>query len=286
VQYADYAVWQRGWLQGQTLERHLSYWKRQLGSTPPPLQLPADGARTAAGSTRGATERFALGAETSAALKALGLREGATLFMTLLAAFKALLSRYTGQDDIVVGTNIANRNRASVEGLIGFFVNNLVLRTDLSGDPTFRELLGRVRDTTLGAYAHQDVPFEVVVEALRPERGVSGTPFFQVMFVLQNVPTPTLSLEGLTLSAVEVESETSNFDLSLFMGETAGGLVGHLVYNTDLFARPTVARLAGRFRRLLDAVAAQPDCRLSLFPLDEAVGGGPAHDFGTPLEEM
>jgi hypothetical protein len=287
IQYADYAQWQQDWLRGAVLDGHLAYWTKQLNGVPPSLDLPTDGARTAGGTSRGAMADFALDAELTASLKALSLREGVTLFMTLLTAFKTLLYRYTRQDDIVVGTNIANRNRGAVEGLIGFFVNNLVLRTDLSGDPTFREALARVRDTALGAYAHEDLPFEMLVETLQPERLGNHAPLFQVMFVLQNAPMPKLRLEGLALSMVEVERETSTFDLSLMMGEAADRIFGHFVYNTDLFAHATINRIAQSFQHLLKAVVAQPDECLSAFPLAaHEESRRTASDFSTRLEEI
>jgi acyl carrier protein len=188
IQYADFTLWQRAWLRGEVLEAQLSYWRRQLAAAPITLELPTDRPRPALQTFRGRTQALLLPEALSGALKALSQQEGVTLFMTLLAAFKVLLFRYTGQDDIVVGTPIANRNRGEIEGLIGFFVNTLVLRTDLRGNPSFRELLHRVRKVTLGAYAHQDLPFEVLVEKLQPERDLSRNPLFQIMFVLQNAP--------------------------------------------------------------------------------------------------
>ncbi len=203
IQYADYAVWQRAWLQGERLEEQLSYWKEQLAGAPAVLELPTDKPRPAVQSFRGARQFSALSKNLSQALNELSRRDGATLFMMLLAAFQALLMRYSGQEDISVGTDVANRNRAETEGLIGFFLNHLVLRTDLSGNPTFRELLGRVREVALEAYAHQDVSFHKLVEALKPERSQSHTPLFQILFVLQNAPTVPLRLTGLTLSQLD-----------------------------------------------------------------------------------
>ncbi|HKG78816.1 MAG TPA: condensation domain-containing protein, partial [Pyrinomonadaceae bacterium] len=240
VQYADYAVWQREYLSGEVLNAQVEYWRERLTGAAPVLELPADRVRPAVQSYRGAAARFELSREVSEGLKELSQREGVTLFMTLLAAFKVLLYRYTGQADIVVGSPIAGRTRAEVEHLIGFFVNTLVLRTDLSGGPSFRELLGRVRETALGAYAHQDVPFEKLVEELQPERDLSRSPLFQVMFALQNAPQESLRLEGLTLSRVRVETEIAKFDLLLNMEDTEQGIKGALEYNTDLFERETV----------------------------------------------
>ena len=200
MQYADFAVWQRGWLQGEELERQLAYWREQLGGELPRLELPTDRERPAVPSYRGAQLGFRLSPEVSAGLKELSRREGVTLFMTLLAAFQTLLHRYSGQEDIVVGSPVAGRNYRETEGLIGFFVNTLALRTDLSGEPTFVELLQRVKEVCLGAYAHQDVPFEKLVEELQPERDLSRSPLFQVMFGLQNVPQTAARLGELELA--------------------------------------------------------------------------------------
>ncbi|HHH40712.1 MAG TPA: non-ribosomal peptide synthetase, partial [Chloroflexi bacterium] len=259
IQYADFALWQRQWLQGETLQAQLAYWKRQLADAPPVLDLPTDRPRPPVQSFRGATFRFRFPAPLAQALQALSRREGVTLFMTLLAAFQTLLYRYTGQERINVGTPIANRNRAEVEGLIGFFVNTLVISTDLSGNPTFRELLQRVREVALGAYAHQDLPFEMLVDALQPERDLSRSPLFQVMFVLQNAPTATLELPGLTMRLLETDSGTAKFDLTLFVEETEEELRGSLEYNTDLFDGATIGRMLGHYRTLLEAIVADPD---------------------------
>jgi amino acid adenylation domain-containing protein len=267
IQYADYAVWQRGWLQGEVLEQQLTYWRERLTGAAPMLELPADRVRPAVQSYRGAVARFEVSREVSEGLKALSQREGVTLFMTLLAAFKVLLYRYTGQADMVVGSPIAGRTRAEVENLIGFFVNTLVLRTDLSGGPSFRELLGRVRETALGAYAHQDVPFERLVEELQPERDLSRSPLFQVMFALQNAPQKSLQLEGLTLSYLKTESRVAKFDLLLFMADSADGIKGALEYNTDLFEPATIERLLSHFRILLEAIVAQPERAVTELPL-------------------
>ena len=219
LQYADYAAWQRKWLQGEVLEEQLSYWQRQLGGELPVLELPTDRARPAVQSYRGAHESITLSEELTQQLKALSQREGCTLFMTLLAAFQVLLHRYTRQDDIVVGTVVAGRTRVEVEPLIGLFINSLVLRTDLSGDPSFRELLRRVREVTLGAYAHQAVPFEKLVEELQPERAAGRAPLFQVAFGLQNAPDENLTLPNLTLSSLDFENEMVRFDLTIWFSE-------------------------------------------------------------------
>ena len=267
VQYADYAHWQQQWLQGETLENQLAYWRKQLAGLPPLLELPTDRPRPPVGSWRGATESITLTRDLSQQLRTLGQREGATLFMTLLAAFQTLLYRYSDQEDICVGTPIANRTRAETEALIGFFVNTLVLRTDLSGEPSFRQLLKRVREVALGAYAHQDLPFEMQVEALQPERDLSHTPLFQVMFGLQNTPVEPLELPGLTLSPMEFETGVAMFDLTLMMAESPEGLVASFEYNSDLFDRATIIRLAQHFQILLEAILADPDRPISQLPL-------------------
>ena len=267
VQYADFAIWQRHWLCGEVLETQLAYWKQQLEGAPPLLELPADRPRPPIGTSEGATQSLLLSFELTAALKNLSQREDVTLFMTLLAAFKALLYRYTGRTDLLVGSPIANRNRAEIEGLIGVFVNTLVLRTDVSGDPTFRELLQRLREVTLGAYAHQDLPFEKLVEELQPERSLSYNPVFQVMFQLRNNPMPPLDLPGLTLSLLEVETNTTQFDLSLDLEEVGERLQASVQYSTDLFDRATITRMLGHLQTLLEGIAANPEQRLSSLPL-------------------
>ncbi|WP_437667767.1 amino acid adenylation domain-containing protein [Sorangium sp. So ce1182] len=267
IQYADYAVWQRAWLSGEVLEAQLAYWKKQLSGAPSALELPTDRPRPAVRTSRGAALPVTLPRELSTALAALSRREGVTLFMTLLAAFQVLLHRYTGQDDIVVGSPIAGRTQPQTEELIGFFVNTLVLRTDLSRQPTVRELLGRVREVTLGAYAHQEVPFEKLVEELSPARDLSRTPLFQVMFVLQNAPMPALVLGDVKLAAVETEQTTAKFELTLALQETEEGLRGALEYNTDLFDAATIERMAGHYRTLLEGLAAEPSRRVSELPL-------------------
>jgi len=267
IQYADFAQWQRTWMQGNVLEQQLAYWKRQLVGAPYMLNLPTDHPRPAKQTFQGASLSVMLPPNLSDGLKALSHGEGATLFMTLLAAFQVLLSRYTNQDDVVVGSPIANRTRVETEGLIGPFFNNLILRTDLSGDPTFRELLERVRETTLGAYAHQDLPFEKLVEELQPERSLSHTPLFQVMFTLLNAPTSALELPGLILCPVEVSTGTSKYDLVLDMIEEKEGLQGRLYYSTDLFDATTVGRMMGHFETLLQGILAYPDQRISTLPL-------------------
>ncbi|QAT84764.1 non-ribosomal peptide synthase [Corallococcus coralloides] len=269
VQYADFAAWQRGWLQGDVLRTQLDYWKERLGGTLPVLQLPTDRPRPAALTQRGATHSFLLPAATQRKLEALCAQEGVTLFMALLAVFQLLLARHTSQEDLVVGTPIAGRNRRETEGLIGFFINTLVLRTDLSRDPSLRELLRRVKEVCLGAYAHQDLPFETLVEALQPERHLSRTPLFQVMFNLQNTsPGPgQQALAGLTLSPLDLHPGTSMFDLSLSLAPHAQGLTGLFEYSTDLFDPATVARLGERYLALVEGLVADPSQRAWALPL-------------------
>ena len=285
IQYADFAVWQRQWLQGEVLKKQLDYWRRQFDDLPSTLELPTDYPRRAVQSFRGGRESISLDEKLSRELKELGQREDATLFMTLLAAFQLLLHQYSGQEDIVVGSNIANRNRGAVEKLIGFFVNNIVLRTSLAGNPTFRELLARTRDVTLGAYAHQDVPFEMLLESIRPHREHLGPPF-QVMFVLQNAPFPTVEVNGLRLSTLDSSTETSNFDLVLFMSETGRQLTGHMYYNTDLFAATTIRRMLERFQNLLHAIAENPDAPIASLSMGTlAETAQLTGSFNAPLEE-
>ena len=262
-QYADFAVWQRNWLQGKVLETQLNYWKKQLQNLPARLELPVDFPRPVLQTSRGAHQTFLLTPDLSAAFQTLSREEGVTLFMSLLAAFQLLLSRYSGQADICVGTPIANRNRRETENLIGFFVNTLVLRTDLTGDPTFRQLLTRVKEMTLEAYAHQDVPFEKIVDAVQPERNLSQTPLFQVMFILQNMPQQTLELKGLKLAQMGLDTGISNFDLTLAMGEQEGQLGGALEYNLDLFHETTIVRMLEHFRSLLQVIVTEPDQPIS-----------------------
>jgi amino acid adenylation domain-containing protein len=277
IQYADFAHWQREWLQGEVLEAQLSYWKEQLKDTPAVLELPTDRPRPAVQSFRGALHYFVLPRPLSEELKALSRREDATLFMTLLAAFKTLLYRYTGQTDLVVGTPIANRTRAELEELIGFFVNTLALYTDLGGNPSFRELLGRVRAMTLEAYTHQDLPFERLVNELQPQRNLSYHPLFQVMFVLQNtlssiqasaeVPRRAAEATGEYMSLPEIGTGTAKFDLTLSMAETGQGLVGAVEYNTDLFDAATIERMTRNFQVLLQGIVVQPEHPLSDLPI-------------------
>ncbi|HST62152.1 MAG TPA: amino acid adenylation domain-containing protein, partial [Longimicrobium sp.] len=267
VQYADYAVWQREQLAGEALDRQLAYWKERLSGAPELLELPTDHPRPPVQSYRGAGVPVALSPELLERLQGLGRSEGATLYMTLLSAFGVLLSRYGGGDDIVLGSPIAGRTRGEVEELIGFFVNTLVLRTDLSGDPSFRETLRRVREATLGAYAHQEVPFEKLVAELQPERSLSHSPLFQVMFSLQNAESGGGALAGLEVSGAGAAMEIAKVDLSLTLWTTPHGLRGALNYSTDLFERGTIGRMLGHLERVLEQVAADADVRLSQLKL-------------------
>ncbi len=272
VQYADFAHWQRGWLQGEVLETQLGYWRRQLAGLPAMLELPIARPRPPVQTFRGANVEFDISPDLARRLSALAKAEDATPFMVLLAAFQTLLHRYTGQGDIPVGTPIANRNRAETEGLIGFFVNTLVLRADFADDPSFRALIRQVRETAMEAYAHQDLPFETLVEALAPERDLSHTPLFQIMFNLQIATDATHDLAGLTLTPSPVDSGTAKFDITLFMEERGGGLHGLVNFNTDLFDADAIVRMMAHFRVLLDDLATDPDrpvSELALVPAEE-----------------
>ena len=267
IQYPDFAVWQRRWLSGEIMDQQLAYWKQQLGDIPPLLELPTDLPRPAVPSIEGSFVTCEVSKELTEALKNLSRREGVSLYMTLVAAFKTLLARYAGQDQIVIGTPIAYRNWIDVEHLIGFFVNTLVLRTDLSGNPPFNELLKRTREVTLGAFAHQDVPFEKLVEELQPERDITRTPFFQVMFSLQNAPMPSLKLSDVTMTLLPDELTTSQFDLALDMTERSDGMECLLEYSTKIFERATVQRMLTHFTNLLESIVAKPEQRIRELPL-------------------
>lgn len=267
IQYLDFTYWQQRQLQGDRLQTLITYWKQQLGRNLPVLDLPTDAPRGSFPTFNGAQAKLVLSPSLSAELKNLCQQEGATLFMVLLAAFKTLLYRYTGQTDILVGSPIASRNRAEIESLIGFFVNVLVLRTSLDGVPSFRELLQRVKATALGAYTHQDLPFEKLVEELQPERHLSHNPLFQMMFVLQNVPLPTPKFSDIDITFEEGFNGTAKFDLTLFMEDREQGLVATLEYNTDLFHADTMQRMLGHLQTLLDAIVANPDRSIAELPL-------------------
>jgi amino acid adenylation domain-containing protein len=287
VQYADFAVWQRSQLQGELLNSQLDYWRRQLAGASQLLELPADKPRPAVQSYRGATYARRLPKSLTSSLKELNRRESTTMFMTLLAAFQTLLYRYTGQEDIVVGSPIANRTLPETETLIGFFANTLVFRTLFSGDPSFKELLGRVREVALGAYAHQDVPFEMLIEELQPERSLSYAPLFQVMFVWNNAPRESIELPGLNIGPLGMDHTSAKFDLTLTTFETEQGITSVFEYNTDLFEEPSIARMAQHFENLLLAVTTTPEQRISTVVLLDAeeqrrlvqAGRGEATDY-------
>jgi amino acid adenylation domain-containing protein len=262
VHYADYAVWQRQWLQGTVLEAQLQYWARQLADLPV-LDLPTDRPRPAVATQRGATVTFPLPAELTARLRAFSQAHGATLFMTLLTGLKFVLAHHSGEYDIAVGTSIAGRTRQEVEPLIGFFVNELVLRTDISGPLSFSQAVARVRQTVLDAYAHQEVPFELVVERLAPERDPGRSPLFQVLFVMQNVPSETLAIPGLTLQPASLDAIASKFDLTFNVRHEGEALTGTLVYDSDLFDADTIRRLADHLTLLLESACASPDAPIA-----------------------
>ncbi|MBW4564790.1 MAG: amino acid adenylation domain-containing protein [Mojavia pulchra JT2-VF2] len=263
IQYADFAVWQHQHLQGGRREALLTYWKQQLANLPV-LQLPTTHPRAEVKTNRGASHSFVIPASVVQEVRSLSQQAGVTLFMTLLASFKILLQRYSNEDNIVVGTDVANRNQAEIEQLIGFFVNLLVLRTDLSGNPTFLELLQRIRTQTLAAYAHQDLPFDELVRELQPERHLSNTvPLFQVLFVLQNTPTSALELPGLTLNLLELEGRNARFDLALFLTETEQGIEGKWQYNADLFAPDTITQFTNHWQTLINSIVTKPQSRIN-----------------------
>ncbi len=268
VQYADFCLAERRWLDGETLAPQLAFWRHQLADLPDVLELPADRPRPESQTFRGARQAVALPGDTVAALKELGQREKATPFMVLLAAFAALLHRYSSRDDVVLGTPVANRDRVETEGLIGLFFNTLVLRCDLAGNPSFRELLARVRETTLGAFAHPDLPFERLVEELQPSRDLAHTPIFQVLFAFQSLPpAEARGAAELRMESLPVETGRSLFDLTLTLDETPGRIAGAFEYNTDLFNAVRVRRMAAHLETLLAGIVRRPDERLSDLPL-------------------
>jgi hypothetical protein len=263
VQYADYASWQRTYLQGKVLEQQLDYWREHLKGAPPLLDLPVDRPRPEVRTFVGAYDPILLAADVASAAKEFSQKEGVTLFMVLLAAYNALLSRYSGQKQIVIGTDIANRTAAETEQMIGFFINLLPLRTDLSGDPTFRELVSRVREVALGAYAHQDIPFDKLVEDLRPERSLSHNPIVQALFVMQNIPPQRRALAGVEMCGVPVPITRSKFDAAVFIGESNAGTCQHWVYSTELFDRGTILRMAAGYETILRDALFHPEKRIS-----------------------
>ena len=261
IQYADYARWQREYLSGEVLSGEVEYWRERLAGAAT-LELPADHPRPAASSYRGGRERVELGREVREGLRRLSQREGATLFMVLMAAFKVVLMRYSREEDLSVGTVIANRTRREVEGLIGFFVNTLVMRTDLSGNPSFRELIGRERDVALGAYGHQEVPFEKLVEEINPERDLSRSPLFQVMMLLQNARREELEVRGVKVSGIGEEAEAAKFDLTLMLVEGREGIGGHLEYSRDLYEAETIRRMARHYERVIEEALKDAEQRI------------------------
>src|SRR6185369_15436874 len=267
VQYGKFAAWQRRQLSAARLEPELAWWRQELAGMPPALDLLPDHPRPAALGTRGAEHRFGIGGEALAGLTRLARQQGATLFMTLLAGFTTLLHRATGQDDLAVATPVAGRTRVETEPLIGLFVNTLVLRARLEGDPTFVTLLGRLRETTLAAFAHQEVTFERLVEELMPERDLSRPPLAQVMLAVQNAPAGALALPGLSLRTVPLATGTSKLELTVDLTETMAGLEGRIEYNTDLFDATTAARLLACFSALLQGATENPELALSALPM-------------------
>jgi len=273
IQYADYTMWQREWLQGEVLKEQLDYWKKQLEGVPPTLELPTDRPRPAVQTFRGMSQTIALSKTLSGQLKRLSQQEGATLFMTLLAAFNVLLYRYTGQEDIVVGVPIANRNRSEIEPLIGFFINTLVLRTELSDNPTFREILGRVREEAMGAYEYQDLPFEKLVEELHPQRDRSRTPLFQVFFNMLNQDRNQLELPGVSIEPISQSETDSKFDLTLYAREQKDeGIHFQLLYNADLFEPITISQILEHYQTLLEGIVVDLEQAISRLPRPQLKG--------------
>lgn len=267
IQYGDFAVWQREWFQGEVLENQLAYWKQQLGGRLPMLQLPFDGPHTSTPTDKGARQRLTLDAELAASMRTLCHQEGITLFMLTVAAFQTMLYRYSRQEDIIVGTPVANRNRVEIEQLIGFFINTLALRTQFSGNPTFRELLARVREVTLGAYAHCDLPFEKLVQMLEPERTLNRSLLFQAGFTFRITSKESLDLQHLSLSYLPIYSGRAQFELNMNAVEDGQKLKISLEYKTDLFTGPTISRMLNTFETLLRSAVARQD--ITLKELDE-----------------
>jgi hypothetical protein len=268
IQYADYAVWQREWMRGEVEREQIEYWREQLNGAEEVLKLPTDRERGDKQSYRGENQTFMVGEEVSRGLKELSRREGATLFMVLLSAFKVLLYRYSGQEDIIVGAHIASRTHKEIEPLIGYFANQIALRTDLSGNPSFRELLNRVKEVSLGAYAHQDVPFERIVETLNIKRDIRHSPLFQVLFSLQNAPIQPLEFAGLTLRPGGSGGVgTSKYDLLLNMWESGNVLMARFGYNTDLFEGSSIGQMVANYLTLLGGLSANLDTPISELPM-------------------
>ncbi len=267
IQYADFAVWQKQYLSGEVLSTQLDYWKQQLSGIPDLLQLPTDFPRPNVKTYQGRTISFNINTDLTNKLQTFSRESGTTLFMTLYAAFTTLLYRYSGQSDIVVGSPIANRNRNEIEGLIGFFANTLVLRTQFENNPSFKDLLKQVSATTLKAYENQDVPFEQVVEALQPQRSLNYSPLFQVMFVLQNTPMNTLELSGMSLQPLSSQAQTAKFDLAVSVEQTSKELMVSWEYSTELFHGSTIGRMAAHYQNLLEAILSNPQLHVNEIPL-------------------
>jgi hypothetical protein len=284
IQFADYACWQREQLQGEALDSQLAYWMHQLRDLPPILDLPTDRPRLPTSSSQGARRFIKLSKELTVALKELSRREGATLFMTLLAAFQVLLHRETGQEDVLIGSPIANRTRPETETLIGLFVNTLVLRGDLSGNPSFQQLVARVCETTLEADAHQSLPFDKLVKALQPARSAGQMPLVQVAFTLRNNPPPVLALPGLVLRPLEIDRGTVQFDLTLNFIESEQALTGSFEYKTDLFEADRIDRLWGNYERILEMVVAEPQRTLS--QIEEAIAKADRQQWDASKKEL
>jgi len=266
IQYSDFAAWQREWLDGEVLDRQLAHWKKQLQQLPPPMKL-SSRPRPERDSYHRAAHQIELPESLSRRLKKLCTQEKVTLFMTMLAAFKVLLYRYSGQEQIVVGAPIANRNRAEIEALIGFFINTLVLKTDLGSDPSFRDVLRRVKDVCLSAYAHQDLPFEKLVDELAPERSLNYAPLFQVMFVLQNAPISAVELPGLTITPVKTDTGAAMFDLILIATDAGECIQGMWLYNTDLFDSSTIRRIAEHYVKVIEEAVENPGVGILDIPI-------------------
>ncbi|NIP27564.1 MAG: non-ribosomal peptide synthetase, partial [Phycisphaerae bacterium] len=272
LQYCDFAYWQRTHQEAAVFEQQLAYWQEALARTSMVLELPTDRPRPTIQTSNGRHYTFQLPAELTNAIKKLSIEEQSTLFMLLLAAFQVLLARYSGQDDFLVGTPIAGRNRADLEDIIGYFLNTLVLRADLSKNPTFRDFLGQVRQTALNAYANQDIPVERLIDELNPVRDMSRSPLFQVVFALQNMPSSNLDLPGLTVRQLEGYNETAKIDLSLYIAEHRGRLHGIFEYNSDLFEEDTIRRMAEHYEQVLRSAVSNPDRpvrALSILPISE-----------------
>jgi non-ribosomal peptide synthetase component F len=282
VQYADFAVWQRQWLQGEVLEKQLDYWKNRLAGAPPLLQLQTSRPRPAVQSFRGASQSFVLPEDLTADLRRLSRREGTTLFMTLQSAFALLLQRYSGSDDIVLGAPIAGRTQSETEQLIGLFVNLLALRIDLHNDPSFIELLHRVRQSSLEAYAHQDVPFEKLVEELRSERHMNHHPLFQVMLSFETARSRVIEIPGLTMSPFVQEGATAKLDLTLYILDAPQGLRGTIAYKTELFSDAAIRDICQRFINLLKDIAAVPEKRIGSLSL---LGKSEKEDYSRMFQE-